>query len=134
MAASLKKTTFLKGLAVVKLPHLKLGNLYTKLLRALAQLPEDSAYRIYTEQIVKERSEKLKNIADIPTLEKEIDCGQVEELMIQAQNELLLARKMIVWKPWEPLVEQEPPNQWTWPPHNFRCWTIVQLYLFEFCL
>lgn len=58
----LLQTTFLKGLAVVKLPHLKLGNLYTKLLRALTQLPENSAYRIYTEQIVKERSEKLKKV------------------------------------------------------------------------
>ncbi|KAK0181601.1 hypothetical protein PV327_003873 [Microctonus hyperodae] len=116
MAASLKKTTFLKGLAVVKLPHLKLGNLYTKLLRALAQMPENSAYRIYTEQIVKERAEKLRSNADVPTLEKEIGCGQVEELIVQAENELLLARKMIVWKPWEPLISQEPANQWTWPP------------------
>lgn len=59
---------------------------------------------------------KLTQNKDIAALEKAIGCGQVEELIVQAENELILARKMMGWKPWEQLVKPAPAKQWDWPP------------------
>lgn len=53
---------------------------------------------------------------DVFEIEQKINCGQAEELIIQAENELNLARKMLNWKPWEPLIAKPPKGQWDWPP------------------
>lgn len=116
MSGALKKTTGLTGLAVAKTPHHTLEVLYNKILRALQKMPENASYRKYTEQIVCERAQVLKANSDLVEIEKKIGCGQVEELIVQAENELILARKMLTWKPWEPLMKEPPKNQWTWPP------------------
>ncbi|KAI5617322.1 NADH dehydrogenase [ubiquinone] 1 alpha subcomplex subunit 5 [Silurus asotus] len=52
---------------------------------------------------------------DVEKLEKKMNCGQIEEVIAQAEAELVLSRKMAEWKPWEPLIEDAPPNQWKWP-------------------
>ncbi|XP_012368610.1 NADH dehydrogenase [ubiquinone] 1 alpha subcomplex subunit 5-like [Octodon degus] len=53
---------------------------------------------------------------DVKKLEGRLQLGQVEEVILQAESEPNLARKMMQWKPWEPLVVEEPPaNQWKRP-------------------
>lgn len=117
MSGAIKKTTTgLTGLAVAKNPHHTLGVLYSKILTTLKKMPETAAYRKHTEAIINERCELLKSTASVEEAERKINCGQIEEVIVQAQNELILARKMLTWKPWEPLIKQPPPNQWSWPP------------------
>ncbi|XP_001649896.2 NADH dehydrogenase [ubiquinone] 1 alpha subcomplex subunit 5 [Aedes aegypti] len=116
MSGAIKKATGLTGLNVAKNPHHTLTALYNKILRAVAKMPQDAAYRRYTEQIVSERAKIVASTPTVREVEDKINCGQVEELIIQAENELTLARKMLGWKPWEPLVKQAPATQWSWPP------------------
>ncbi|XP_049728009.1 NADH dehydrogenase [ubiquinone] 1 alpha subcomplex subunit 5-like [Elephas maximus indicus] len=54
--------------------------------------------------------ERLK----VKKLEDQFQSGQIEEEIFQAENKLSLARKMVQWKPWEPLVKK-PPANWKWP-------------------
>ncbi|XP_051247680.1 NADH dehydrogenase [ubiquinone] 1 alpha subcomplex subunit 5 [Dicentrarchus labrax] len=115
MAALLKKTTGLVGLAVCHTPHERLRILYSKILTLVQTMPQDAAYRKYTEQLVNERFSHVTTEPDVEKLEQKINCGQIEEVIFQAECELALSRKMSEWKPWEPLVEEPPPNQWKWP-------------------
>ncbi|XP_059833905.1 NADH dehydrogenase [ubiquinone] 1 alpha subcomplex subunit 5-like isoform X3 [Hypanus sabinus] len=93
MAGVLKKTTGLVGLAVAQNPLEQLKILYTRVLTVLESIPPEAAYRKYTEQIINERFNMIKT----------------------AESELSLAKKMAKWKPWEPLIEEAPHNQWKWP-------------------
>ncbi|XP_063097430.1 NADH dehydrogenase [ubiquinone] 1 alpha subcomplex subunit 5 isoform X1 [Cavia porcellus] len=95
--------------------HTRLRILYTKILDVLDQIPKNAAYRKYTEQITNDRLATVKAEQDIKKLEDRLQLGQIEEVILQAESELSLARKMIQWKPWEPLVEEPPANQWKWP-------------------
>ena len=99
MAGLLKKTTGLVGLAVCETPHERLKILYTKILDVLGHIPKNAAYRKYTEQITNEKLSMVKAEPDIKKLEERLQGGQIEEVILQAENELSLARKMIQWKP-----------------------------------
>ncbi|KAL8221214.1 UNVERIFIED_CONTAM: hypothetical protein K2H54_061428 [Gekko kuhli] len=83
MAGVLKKTTGLLGLAVSEAPHDRLRILYTKILATLQNIPRDAAYRIYTEKIVNERFDLVKTEHDVQKLENKINCGQIEEVILQ---------------------------------------------------
>ncbi|XP_074759292.1 NADH dehydrogenase [ubiquinone] 1 alpha subcomplex subunit 5 isoform X4 [Athene noctua] len=60
-------------------------------------------------------SENPREETDVQKLQDKLNGGHIEEVIVQAENELSLARKMIQWKPWEPLVEEPPSDQWRWP-------------------
>lgn len=109
------QTTGLVGLAVAENPHERLRILYSKILGVLQNIPRDAAYRKYTEQIVNQRYNLVQTETDVQKLQDKLNGGQIEEVIVQAENELSLARKMLQWKPWEPLVEEPPTDQWRWP-------------------
>lgn len=69
----------------------------------------------FLSQILNERAAMVKSTTDIRELEKLVDCGQIEEVIIQAENELELARRLLETRAWEPLMEEPKPNQWKWP-------------------
>ena len=73
----------------------------------------------------------LRASVSLQEAEAKIGCGQIEEVIIQAENELVLSRSILEWKvtspitimmsdtspsqAWEPLCEAAPENQWKWP-------------------
>merc|ERR1711893_27408 len=115
MSGALKKATGLTGLAVARDPYKTLTVLYDKILRTIQKMPEDAAYRKNTQVIIQERLNAVKTQPEVEKLEAKINGGQVEELILQAQRELSLSRKMIEWQAWQPLIEPAPANQWKWP-------------------
>ncbi|KAB0386999.1 hypothetical protein FD755_001955 [Muntiacus reevesi] len=116
MAGLLKKTTGLVGLAVCETPRERLKILYAKILNVLGHIPKNAgSIGKYTEQITNEKLSMVKAEAGVKKLEERLQGGQIEEVILQAENEPSLARKMIQWKPREPLVEEPPVSQWKWP-------------------
>ena len=78
-------------------------------------MPLDYPYRKNTESLINQRAAIIKNSSTIEEAEKKIGMGQIEEVIIQAENELVLSRSILEWKAWEPLCEAAPGNQWKWP-------------------
>lgn len=54
-------------MAVAPNAHHTLGALYGKILRTLKKMPEDAAYRKYTEEIVRERAAVLTQVTSACT-------------------------------------------------------------------
>jgi NADH dehydrogenase (ubiquinone) 1 alpha subcomplex subunit 5 len=57
-------------------------------------------------------------------IEDRIGGGQVEELIVQAEDELKLVEKMKEWNAWESLEVPAPPKQVSlcvWPVVESRC-------------
>lgn len=88
---------------------------------------------LYLLQIVKRRLALVQTETNMQELEKKIGMGQIEEVIeqvrerregggrqeenewLQAEYELEACRSIVDSKAWEPLVEEAPKNQWTWP-------------------
>ena len=114
----LKETTRLTGLAVSQNPHHSLTVLYDKILKTLDKIPDAAAYKQHTKPMIEERLKLVSTLKDVDELEKQINSGQLEEVIKEAEYELTLSRKMVNWKPWERLVSDAPANQWKWPVSN----------------
>uniref|UniRef100_G1Q3H4 NADH dehydrogenase [ubiquinone] 1 alpha subcomplex subunit 5 n=1 Tax=Myotis lucifugus TaxID=59463 RepID=G1Q3H4_MYOLU len=103
--AGLLKTTGLPGRAACESPQERLSILYTKILDSVSLRTQGATYRKYTEEITNEKLDMVKAKPDVRKLEDRFQGGQIEEVILQAENVLSLVRTMIRWKPWEPLVQ-----------------------------
>ncbi|PKY47447.1 hypothetical protein RhiirA4_522596 [Rhizophagus irregularis] len=114
MKAAQKATTGIFGLAVHPDPRPHLIKTYNKTLSALTHIPPTAVYRQATEATTKHRLKIAESTKNIQEIEEKIDAGQIEELIVQAEDELKLVAKMEEWKPWESLEVETPRGQWVY--------------------
>lgn len=106
-----KASTHLTGLAVHPNPLPALVEAYQSTLSLLETLPATSVYRQATTALTQNRLDVVKRIHNpaasqdsagaeetIEQVEQAIDAGQIEEVLIQAKDEMKLAAKMLEWK------------------------------------
>lgn len=90
MAAKVKETTGIVGLEVVPNAREVLINLYRKTLDEIKAVPEDEGYRKAVESFTRHRLNVCIEEEDWELIEKKLGCGQVEELIEEARDELKL--------------------------------------------
>ncbi|RAL46396.1 unnamed protein product [Cuscuta campestris] len=100
MAAKVKETTGIVGLEVMPNAKEVLINLYRKTLDEIKFVPEDEGYRKAVESFTRHRLSVCLEEEDWESIEKRLACGQVEELVEEARDELKLIGYMKEWKPW----------------------------------
>ncbi|EJF66661.1 NADH2 dehydrogenase [Dichomitus squalens] len=113
LSAFTKNSTGITGLRVHHDPLPELKKTYEATLQTLSAIPSSSVYRQGTEALTQHKLKVLERAnGDVTAVEKELDEGQIEELLDVAQDELSLANKILEWKAWEPLEEKPAPGQW----------------------
>jgi NADH dehydrogenase (ubiquinone) 1 alpha subcomplex subunit 5 len=83
---------------------------------AASDMPETAQYRINVEAIARYRIKVCEdNFEDPEKIEELIECGQVEELVLQAQEEMIVLDMYLKERFWE----QISPNEveWDWNPN-----------------
>jgi NADH dehydrogenase (ubiquinone) 1 alpha subcomplex subunit 5 len=88
---------------------------YNTTLSALSSFPEHAVYRQATESFTKTRLAIVEATENVDEIETKIGCGQIEQVILQAEDELRLVGKMGEWKPWEQLETPIPEGQWKYP-------------------
>lgn len=95
LMAKIKQTTGIVGLDVVPNAREVLIGLYGKTLNEIQKVPEDEGYRKAVESFTNHRLKVCQEEDDWEKIETRLGCGQVEELIEEAQDELKLIRYMI---------------------------------------
>ncbi|KAJ2961640.1 hypothetical protein NQZ79_g3117 [Umbelopsis isabellina] len=107
-----KSTTGLAGLPVHPNPRPHLISTYNATLTAASRLPSAAVYRQAVESVTQHRLNIVNSTENVSEIEEKLDAGQIEELILQAEDELKLVGKMEEWKPWEALEVPIPKKQW----------------------
>lgn len=71
-------------------PRRKLKELYLYTLEYIKQIPEDFNYRLLVEEMTRFRLKVVEDNRDIAEIEKTIGFGLIDDLILQATNELTL--------------------------------------------
>lgn len=109
-----RQTTGIFGLAVHPDPRPALISLYSRTLEAAKALPESASYSQAVKAVAQHRLQVVQSTTNAAEIEAKIGAGQVEELIVQAEDELKLMEKMKEWRAWEPIEVPEPPKQVSW--------------------
>ncbi|KAK8795614.1 hypothetical protein WA158_000271 [Blastocystis sp. Blastoise] len=96
-----KKSTGIVGIPVVKNAKAVLIDLYNQTLQEIKAIPETAEYRKNVESLTNYRLNTIKTADSLKNAEEQIGCGQAEELILQAKDELALLHEYAEWKAWE---------------------------------
>jgi NADH dehydrogenase (ubiquinone) 1 alpha subcomplex subunit 5 len=96
-------------------PRPALAEVYRATLEFLHnELPDESVYKKSVANFTAKRLEIVEANEDVIDIENKIGNGLIEELLIQAADELDLAKKMKAWESWKELEEKPLEDQWTY--------------------
>ena len=97
----LKLSTGIAYIDVEPYPRMKLMKLYYLILDEINKLPDVYAYRLLSRETTRFRMKVVDENEGIRDIEAKLASGMIEEVIMQAHNEVKLLRIMSVWRPWE---------------------------------
>lgn len=107
--------TGLTGLYQHPNPRPALISLYENTLKVLQKdFPKESVYRQSVEQMTKNRLKIVQENEITEKIEAQIGGGLIEEIVVQADEELHLAKELGSLRVWEELEEQPLDDQWVY--------------------
>lgn len=113
--ASSGRPTGLAGLYQHPNPRPVLISLYNSTLKLLEKkFPKDSVYRQSVEKMTQNRLKIVEENEITEKIESQIGGGLIEEIVVQASEELNLARELGALKVWEELEEKPLDDQWVY--------------------
>jgi NADH dehydrogenase (ubiquinone) 1 alpha subcomplex subunit 5 len=104
--------TGITGLYTHPNPRPALIALYDATLKKLEDFPSTSVYRQSVENITKSRKEIVEKNEIREVIEEKVGAGLIEEVLVQAGEELELIKVLGKEQPWENLMEEPHPDQW----------------------
>jgi NADH dehydrogenase (ubiquinone) 1 alpha subcomplex subunit 5 len=87
---------------------------YKETLDELKSMPQDAAYVKSVQSITQQRMQCVEQNQQSDAIVSALNTGCMEEILVQAHDELALAKRMKEWKPWEPLEVKPAANQWAY--------------------
>lgn len=109
------KPTGITGIYQHPNPRPALISLYSHTLMVLKdKFPETSVYRQSVEALTRNRLKVVEGSEIVEEIENKIQGGLIEEIVIQANDELNLANELAGLKCWEELEEKPLDDQWVY--------------------